>query len=168
MPRKKICRTVEGPPPCKCFKPQGVPGRFLKSVTISVDEYECLRLADYEDLEHKDAAERLGVSRSIFTRLLAGARHKLSKAIIEGCELIIEGGEYKFTRTRMRCLDCYLLFETVPDQGTPEKCPECSSTQMHTLNHNFGRHGNGKQCQNGKKHGRAGNKRHTPADEDFS
>jgi predicted DNA-binding protein (UPF0251 family) len=144
MPRKKRCRNLEGPPCCSGFKPKGIPARFLDKVVVSLDEYESIRLADYMNLEHEEASVRLGVSRSVFTRLVDGARKKVGRALIEGAELVIEGGEYHFQKKLFRCLECYHLFDTGIDDPDVEQCPKCSSERIDNLNKYFGTRG---QCQ---------------------
>jgi uncharacterized protein len=151
MPRIKKCRRLEGPPLCNAFKPRGIPTRFIKTVSINLDEYEAIRLADHQDLEHEEASKLLGVSRSVFTRLLDGARKKLAQAIIEGTELIIEGGDYHFQKKTYRCLDCYNVFEVNINDPDPANCPKCSSTKIDNLNNYFGGRG---QCF---RHGGRGN-----------
>ena len=50
MPRPLCCRRVSGEPPSKFFKPQGIPLAVLEAVTLTVDEFEAVRLADLEGL----------------------------------------------------------------------------------------------------------------------
>jgi len=149
MPRRKKCRNLEGPPCCNSFKPKGIPAIYLKKVTISLDEYESIRLADHLNMEHEEASLKMGISRSVFTRLVDGARKQVAKALIEGSELVIEGGEYHFEKKIFRCLECYNLFETGLNKKDPAICPKCSSTNIDNLNKSFGLKG---QC---KRHGHA-------------
>ncbi|MBN1501375.1 MAG: DUF134 domain-containing protein [Spirochaetes bacterium] len=144
MPRRKKCRNLQGPPGCNSFKPKGIPGKFLKKVIISLDEYESIRLADYDNLDHEGAAVKLGVSRSVFTRLVDTARKKVAVALIEGCELSIEGGEYHFQKKYFRCMQCYRISETGIDNNDLTDCPYCGSYNMHNLNTDFGLKG---QCR---------------------
>lgn len=143
MPRRKKCRMLQGPPCCSGFKPKGIPARFLNTVIITLDEYESIRLADYLNLEHEEAAEKLGISRSIFTRLVDGARKKVAQALIDGCELAIEGGEYHFSQKHFRCLTCFYLFKTAISDADPADCPKCHSSNIDNLNLYFGMNG---QC----------------------
>ena len=46
MPRPKRSRRVCSEPEYSCFEPEGVSNP--KSVVLSVDEYEVIRLVDYE------------------------------------------------------------------------------------------------------------------------
>jgi predicted DNA-binding protein (UPF0251 family) len=91
-----IPRWIQGGPPVSVFKPAGVPARTLSWITLRLDEYEALRLADYEGLMQEEVAERLGVSRPTVSRLLEGARRKVVATIVEGKALLVEGGPVRF------------------------------------------------------------------------
>jgi predicted DNA-binding protein (UPF0251 family) len=78
------------------FKPAGVPARELAWVGLGLDEYEAVRLADYEGLTQEGVAERLGVSRPTVSRILTAARRKIARAFVEGQALTIEGGPVRF------------------------------------------------------------------------
>lgn len=92
MVRPQIKRCVSGRPAISHFKPQGVPLRDLEEETVTLDGLEALRLADVEGLYHDAAAERMGVSRPTFGRILAQARSAAARAITQGKALKIEGG----------------------------------------------------------------------------
>lgn len=106
MPRPRIPRRIFSPPRFLHFKPVAVPRRLLDSVTMTVDEVEAVRLADREGMDQQEAAERMGISRPTFSRLIDAARAKLAQCIIDGKELIIEGGDVDFENDLQRCQDC--------------------------------------------------------------
>lgn len=56
----------------------------LEEVTLEIDEYESIRLADTLNLSQEDAAARMKISRPTFGRILAAARGKIADAIING------------------------------------------------------------------------------------
>lgn len=95
MPRPKQCRRVMGMPPSGFFKPQGVPMRVLEQVSLTVDELEAVRLADWEGLYQADAAEKMGVSRQTFGRIIDSAHKKIADALVHGKALRIEGGAFE-------------------------------------------------------------------------
>lgn len=66
--------------------------REIKSVVLSLDGAEALRLADAEGLEHTAAAELMGISRPTFSRLLAEARTTVASALVGGWAIEIAGG----------------------------------------------------------------------------
>jgi len=59
---------------------------------IGRDELEAIRLADLEGLYQEAAAERMGVSRQTFARILTRARTAVAEGLIEGKALVIEPG----------------------------------------------------------------------------
>jgi predicted DNA-binding protein (UPF0251 family)/predicted Fe-Mo cluster-binding NifX family protein len=93
MPRPVTSRQVRCPLAHQVFKPSGVPARELAEVTLGLDGAEALRLADLEGLYHDAAAQRMGVSRQTFGRIIEAARRTVADALINGKRLRIEGGE---------------------------------------------------------------------------
>jgi uncharacterized protein len=73
------------------FKPRGIPLIHLEESSLEMDELEAIRLADYEGLYHTEAAERMGISRATFGRIIESAHRKVAIALIEGKALRIEG-----------------------------------------------------------------------------
>jgi predicted DNA-binding protein (UPF0251 family) len=67
----------------------------LEEVVLGFEELEALRLAHLEGLYQQEAAERMGVSRATFGRVLEAAHRKVSRALVEGWALRIEGGSFK-------------------------------------------------------------------------
>lgn len=82
-------------PACTLFKPAGIPARMLEQVSLTVDEFEALRLADYEGLYHEQAAGKMNVSRQTFGRIVSQARARVATALIGGKALKIEGGVFE-------------------------------------------------------------------------
>jgi len=137
MARPKKVRRVGKPPIAMGMKPVGDRRRNLDSVVLNLDEYEAIRLSDYKKLSHKEAAEKLEVSRPTFTRLIDSAHKKISEAIIKGKEIIIEGGNVHFNNFIYICQDCGYSFEAFPYEEI-EKCPECGSFNILNRAKNFG------------------------------
>ena len=96
MPRPKCCRNVCGVPDKNYFKPRGIPSSELEEVVLSLDEYEAIRLADYEQLYQEEAAARMNISRQTFGRIIEAAHKKIADVLINGKALKIEGGEVAF------------------------------------------------------------------------
>jgi len=90
MSRPKKCRSVQCRPEATYFKPRGIPLVALDEITMSLDEIEALRLADYNGLYHKDAAREMKISRQTFGRILNGARRKVAECLLKGKALKIE------------------------------------------------------------------------------
>lgn len=148
MPRPEKKRIVNTPPIFNSFKPTGFWRSALKNISLSLDEYEAIRLADYEGLDHSEAAELMEISRSTFTRLIEKARKKISAFLIEGAELSIEGGNIHFRGNIIRCLDCGHMFNTELDQSF-SACPSCGSQKLIDVAGGYG-HG---QCCNRYRNG---------------
>ncbi len=72
------------------YKPIGIPAFELQQVIIYRDELEAMRLCDFKGLTQQTAGEKMGISRGTVQRLLASARKKVIKGIIETKALAIE------------------------------------------------------------------------------
>ena len=95
MPRPRKRRILSRRPRAAIYKPAGVPLDGLRRVTLLQEEMEALRLADLEGLTQAQAAERMGVSRSTFQRMVSQARQQVALALAEGHALQIEGGTFE-------------------------------------------------------------------------
>ncbi len=140
MPRPRKDRIVDRPPLWTSFKVAGKRKKGSVPVLMSLDEYEAVRLADYEGLEHAEAAKVMDISRPTFTRLIESARKKEALLFIEGKEIRIEGGSIHFKGNIYRCLECGSLTDTDFDSDLG-KCPDCGSDNLANIAENFG-HGN--------------------------
>jgi predicted DNA-binding protein (UPF0251 family) len=100
MPRPKCCRQVCGVPDKNYFKPRGIPISQLDEVVLNLDEYEAIRLADYEQLYQEEAAARMNISRQTFGRIIEAAHKKIADVLMNGKALKIEGGKISFDKTK--------------------------------------------------------------------
>ena len=75
-------------------------------VTMRVDEYEAVRLIDYEGLEQEESAQKMNVARSTVQAIYQSARQKIADALINGYILRIEGGDYEFYDEKERQQGC--------------------------------------------------------------
>lgn len=85
---RRIPRGLSG----QAYKPQAVPMSELEKTTLTLDGLEALRLADLEGLYQEEAAQRMGVSRATFARVLTAARRAVADALVNGKALEIDGG----------------------------------------------------------------------------
>ena len=133
MPRPRKCRRVCLEPGICYFKPRGVPLTSLENISLSVDEFEALRLGDLEGLEQTTAAESMGISQPTFHRTIELARKKVADALVNGKAIRIEGGDYDMARDnrKFRCSACGFVWEVPHGTGRPTSCPECGSTNIH-------------------------------------
>lgn len=92
MPRPQRCRRVCEEPEFSAFSPDGIPNGGC--VTLSVDEYEVIRLIDLNRLTHAQAAEKMNISRPTATEIYNSARTKIADSIVNGKRLLVSGGNY--------------------------------------------------------------------------
>ena len=92
MARPEKIRRVACMAGNRAFKPIGRPIATLAVEELRLDELEALRLADLEGLYQEAAAERMGVSRPTFARILARARSAVARALVEERVLVVGEG----------------------------------------------------------------------------
>ena len=61
-------------------------------VVLLYEEYEALRLADYDALKHDEAAVKMKVSRPTFARIYENVRKKIAKAFVESRPIKFDAG----------------------------------------------------------------------------
>lgn len=129
MPRPKKIRTITTTPSVSGFKPYGGNrhARNNEAVFLFCEEYEALRLSDYEKYNQTQASILMRVSRPTFTRIYLSAREKIAKAFVEGKQIIIEGGKVEFDNDWYFCEDCNSSFSILENERI---CPLCKSTNI--------------------------------------
>ena len=95
MPRPRIPRRVWFRPGVTQFRPTGPGISSIDEVVLTMDEFEAIRLKDYEDLDQTESAKRMGISQPTFQRVYESARKKIADAIVNGKAIRIEGGSYR-------------------------------------------------------------------------
>jgi len=132
-PRPRKSRNIDKPPAVLGFSPVGKTVRGKSEpVVILFEEWEALRLVDYDNLSHLEAAREMNISRPTLTRIYEQIRKKLARAFVEGREIKIEGGFAGFEKEWFRCRNCHGVFLLKP--GDEKKCPECGSKDIYNLN----------------------------------
>lgn len=131
-PRTKRLRKVISPPAVKGFKPYGLEAgsKVAEVVNLHFEEYEALRLCDYDMYNHHEASEMMVVSRPTFTRIYASARKKMAKALVEGLQIAIDGGKVYFDTDWHHCSDCKCSFNHPWKEKRVESCPLCGSKSI--------------------------------------
>jgi len=130
MPRPKIRRLISKPPCVEGFKPFGIPAEALEAVVLLFEEYESIKLSDYEKLTHEQSAEKMNISRPTFTRIYEQARRKIAQAFVEG-KIIIIGSENEniYTEKRWyRCKNCSHI--EIEEKEEVKKCNSCYSENI--------------------------------------
>lgn len=130
MSRPKKIRRMTSIPAISGFKPYGdTVASFKKdAVFLLCEEYEALKLNDYEKCNQCEAAAIMQVSRPTFTRIYLSARQKIAAAFIEGRQIIIEGGKVQYDQNWYSCNDCKCSFNKMEE--IPIKCPLCRSKNI--------------------------------------
>jgi len=138
-PRIKVIRKVTSPPLIKGFRPYGALPENHNSELINLlyEEYEAIRLSDYDLLNHMQASVMMGVSRPTFTRIYASALQKMAKAMVEGRQISIEGGKVYFDSDWYQCDSCHCNFNNPEKDKVTVSCPLCGNHQIssYTLTH---------------------------------
>jgi len=90
MPRPCKRRRIMGRPNSSYFKPAGIRKIDLEETSLSLDEFEAIRLIDFQESPQEEAAKKMKISQPTLSRILKSARKKLSDAIINGKAIKIE------------------------------------------------------------------------------
>lgn len=93
MRTKRLRRQIGFSVEHHCFKPCGVRNSKLEQVFLAEDELEAIRLNDYEGLYQQECADKMGISRTTFSRTIEGARKKIADALLNGKSIIINTKE---------------------------------------------------------------------------
>jgi predicted DNA-binding protein (UPF0251 family) len=124
---RKICCL----PDCTIFKPAGIPRFELEEITLTIDEFETIRLSDLEGLYQEEAAREMGISRQTFGNIIKSARQKIASGLVNGMAIKIDGGNFQMTGTRiLNCRKCFHEWKMVPDDGKSARCPKCHSRHI--------------------------------------
>ena len=130
------------PPVLQGFQPVGVCSDNSDSISIQYEEFEALKLADYENLSQEIAARKMGVSRPTFTRIYNLVRKKIARAFVEGKSICFEGGMVSFNKDWFRCKECHHVFSLKKNEE--RICPNCNSGHLENINHIIQKGGQGK------------------------
>lgn len=133
MPRRRRLRKVVAPPNFKGYKPYGSKNSSTELVELLYEEYEAIKLADYDLMNHKEAAELMGISRPTFARIYETARRKIAKAFVETKEIKTVYGNALLDKNWYMCADCQARF-TIPKTVKKYQCAICNSEKIEVLN----------------------------------
>ena len=136
MPRPKRYRMMGHPPAVKGFKPFG--GNNIKSESINLlyEEYEAIKLSDYQNLSQLESSKIMNISRPTFTRIYERARKKIATAFIENRTISIDGGNVKFEDEWYNCTNCKTTFKSSKVLNQKTVCPLCKSSNIIHINPN--------------------------------
>lgn len=132
MPRRKRMRRVVAPPGFKGYKPYGNRHGKKDHVEFLYEEYEAIKLADYDLMNHQEASELMGVSRATFARVYESARRKIARAMVETREIKSVFGNAWLDKTWFVCNACHSRF-TMPPNLLDQNCPMCKSNHINSI-----------------------------------
>lgn len=132
MPRRRRLRKVVAPPGFRGYRPYGANNNKSEVVELFYEEYEAIKLADYDFMNHKEASELMGISRATFARIYESARRKIAKALVETKEIKSVFGSAWMDENWFVCNECHARF-TIPKTISKHNCPICSSEKIESL-----------------------------------
>jgi len=106
--RRYICKL----PKYGAYGPIGQRALRASCIRMTVDEYETIRLIDYEGYNQEECAKQMDVARTTAQRIYMNARNKIAVSLVEGKCIKIEGGHYQLCEERRgqngqgRCQQC--------------------------------------------------------------
>ena len=118
MPRPKAKRDICDLPKHDTFAPEDIIAKEFEVIVLMLDEYEAVRLSDFEGLYQDDASKLMNISRATFGRVLSSARSKIAEALVLGKILRIEGGVVQ-KKSKTKCNNCRMV-----------KCPKASACKI--------------------------------------
>ncbi|MHA1340395.1 MAG: DUF134 domain-containing protein [Promethearchaeota archaeon] len=157
MARPKIKKIIEKIPKQMIYIPKmiKVDELIVPYEELTISEFEALRLKHFEKLNQLEAANKMEISQSTFSRVLESAHQKITNALVNGKAIHIEGGTYKIKKNQLgfQCFDCLYnwelkkirleaeltfteLNELIPKSNTM-KCPNCGSFNIIKIKRNI-------------------------------
>lgn len=91
---RKVCCLPEN----NRFGPLDLNADKNNQVTMTVDEYETIRLIDLEGFTQLECANQMHIARTTVQGIYMEARKKIAESIVNGKELLIEGGKYRICK----------------------------------------------------------------------
>ncbi len=125
-----MSRILGKPRVCR-FSPDIVGANEFEPLNITMEEFESLRLSDYQSIQQKKSAEIMDISQSTFHRTLNSARKKISRALVEGRIIQIKGGDYIMDKKRYLCKNCGFEWQSASKEY--DKCPDCDSENIELI-----------------------------------
>lgn len=87
----------------RCFRPKCKNADELEGVTLSLDEFEAMRLSHLKEMKQEEVASRMKIHRSTISRILASAHFKVTDALVNLKAIKVEGGCCKILKSKGKC-----------------------------------------------------------------
>ena len=120
MPRPRKCRRVCRMPDNTAFVPVNG-GQKDRTVVLTVDEYEALRLIDKVGLSQEECGSYMSIARTTVQQIYTVARKKVADALVDGLPLRIEGGDYQLCEEQGENCSCGHCRRNRQNQPNPEQ-----------------------------------------------
>ena len=127
MPRPCKLRRIICNPQAISFRPSGISRTEAETVSLTRDELEAIRLADFEGLYQEQAAGKMKISRQTFGNIIASAHKKVADFLINSKHLSIGGGMVEINQCRFICGACQHTWSISCGTDRPRECPQCKS-----------------------------------------
>lgn len=127
MSRTRKTRSIQRAPSYQGLKPYGVQVKSNVEVELHLEEYEAIKLCDFDLLTQAEAADVMEVSRPTFTRIYESARRKMARVLVEPCVMKIRGGHAMARTVWHQCLVCQVSFAAEPVNAV---CPLCGTGRI--------------------------------------
>jgi uncharacterized protein len=134
MSRPKKNRKVFQPPVMAGFKPFGMPTCKIETIQLTFEEYESIKLVNYDMMDQDTAAMQMNVSRPTFTRIYNKALKTIAKAFVEAKAISIEGGNYQLEADWFKCKRCHKLIEGIENHIKCGDCEMFGNNELISLN----------------------------------
>lgn len=134
MPRPQKCRKIDNPPKMDGFRPFGIIRNHMDNIVLQYDEYESIRLVNYDKLPQEEAADRMGISRPTLTRIYNRALEKIATAFVEGKSIHLKGGNFELKKEWYKCKTCYKLIEGLDNHIKCLGCNQFGTDELTKIN----------------------------------
>lgn len=118
---------MTNPPHFRGFRPIGLPDD-TNPVVLNFEEYEAIRLSDFELYGQVESAKIMDISRPTYARIYESARRKVAQAFVQGKSIVFEGGKVYFDSEWYSCNSCGCLFNHPQKDEDIKYCALCGST----------------------------------------
>ena len=117
MPRPCKQRRICFEPACRAFMPEGS-GSGAPTITLTMDEFEAIRLIDHEGLSQEECALSMNVARTTAQAIYGSARAKLAAVLVNGMALrIADGSDLEYILSQIAGQDVHLVCYTFGYDG---------------------------------------------------
>ena len=85
--KERCCRFLKDE---LVFKPTGLKMKEIEVNHLAADEFEAIRICDYEGLSQIEASEKMKISRGTIQRLLTSGRKKIVDSLLNQKAIVIK------------------------------------------------------------------------------